>query len=119
VRGPAGRVEQADHVLAAARLDHDAAREQVARVEAARALDAQVALVVDVLHVEADFVDVARQQDALGLAVLALGALGRDEAAHRIDGDLVEERLALALEDLAHALLTPRHAGRFGERFEE
>jgi hypothetical protein len=111
---PAGR-EDADHVPIAGRLHAHPPGEQIARVKTTRRVQANPTLFINVLHIEPDLIDVAREQKSLG--IFPFGFSGCDEAAQRISGHRIKERLGFFYEQFANALLAARNAGGFGQPF--
>ena len=96
-------------IVAVVGADENAAREEIARVEAADRRDMHEALVGHMADEKADLVHVAGQHDALG--VLAFAFPGADERAHHVGLDRVEEIGGFLRDEVAHAMLVARHAG--------
>ncbi len=103
------RPQHAEQVLAP--VHHHPLGGQRLRVEAAQRQQPQVAGVVDVADHEADLVHVGREHQARA----APPGPARDQAAERVDRDLVGRRLQLAARDLADALLAPGRPGRLAQ----
>ena len=109
-------------VIARVGADGDASREEGARIEAARAVETEEAVVVDVADVEADLVHVAREHDARGFGPASARAAGitpAEQRAHGVGFDVIEEPLDLLLDEFADTLLSARNAGSLAEPLEE
>ncbi len=101
--------------VAALGADQHAAREEVARVEAADGLDVDEALVCDVTDKKADLVHVAKQHDLQRGLDRTVAVAATKERAHRVGAHLVEEPLDLGFDQRADAVLVPGHAWGFAK----
>ena len=101
------------------RADRHAAGEEVSRVESADGVDVDEALVVDVGDQKADLVHVSREHDFLRRLLFSRCFLDRDDRAHGVDADRVEQPFDLFFDQLGYTIFTAGNAWGQAQFFEE
>ena len=85
-----------------------------ARIEAADGLQAEKALVINVPHDEAEFVYMGGEHDARPAAAL----FKTDDAAHRVQGDVIHQRAHFFGHQRAHLFFAAGDARGFAQAFQ-